>query len=274
VSLTVTQAQNQGRKAGLDSLDVDVLLTNVLKKNRTFLFAWPENELTENQEIRFNEFLVRRISGEPIAYIIGQREFWSLPLTTEASTLIPRPDTEVLVEAVLSRFNDSPKNCVDLGTGTGAIALALKSERASWKVTGVDRITEAVLLSRKNAKDLKIDVDFFEGNWCDSLSERSIDILVSNPPYIDENDHHLDEGDVRFEPRSALVAGDNGLSDIQIITLQAKRCLVKNGALFFEHGWKQGAQVRDIMRAAEFEKIETIKDYGGNDRITFGYLIN
>jgi release factor glutamine methyltransferase len=257
---------------GVDRLDAEVLLYRVLGKARTFLIAWPEKELTAAQHKQYISWLSRRQVGEPIAHIVGEREFWSLAIKTTTATLIPRPDTEVLVEAVLDFCAAAPLDLIDLGTGTGAIALALKSERPMWRIKGVDRVPEAVNLARENAERLQLDVEFELSSWCDAVADQSVDVIVSNPPYIDETDRHLDEGDVRFEPKSALVSADNGLADIKLITQQALRCLKPQGALFFEHGWSQANDVKAIMRETGFKKIRTLKDYGDNDRVTLGTL--
>lgn len=262
-----------GIEQGVEKRDAEVLLCNVLGKARTYVMAFPEKILTEAQATDYQHKLKRRKNGEPIAYIVEEREFWSLAIKTTPATLIPRPDTEVLVETVLKECNGTALNVVDLGTGTGAIALALKSEQPQWTVLGVDRVEAAVLLARENASRLALDVHFKLSSWCDELQANSLDVLVSNPPYIDADDHHLEEGDVRFEPSSALVAADNGLADIKIITQQAKSCLKPGGQLFFEHGWRQAKDVAQILDSAGFQKIQTVQDYAGNDRVTFGTLI-
>lgn len=273
MSLSISGALTFAEGLGLDSIDSQVLLAYVLKKPRTHLIAWPEKPLSAAECDDFRAVVERRKLGEPVAYITGVREFWSLPIQTSPSTLIPRPDTEVLIETVLERHDKRPLRCVDLGTGTGAIALAIKSERPGWQVLGLDRVDCAVELARHNADQLSLDVTFNAGNWCEGIEASSIDLIVSNPPYIDSEDPHLSEGDVRFEPKSALVAEGNGYSDIKTIAAQAKNCLRPGGALYFEHGWQQGAGVRQILIENDFSKVETAKDYGGNERVTFGFLI-
>lgn len=271
MSETIATLKKLAIEQGMDAIDVDVLLSFVLEKDRSFLFAWPEKALTDQQLKNFSDLQSRRLSGEPIAYLTGEREFWSLNFLTSPSTLIPRADTEVLVEAVLEHFDTKPLTCVDLGTGTGAIALALKSERPGWQIQGVDRIAESVELATKNAKQLALDVQFIQSSWCDDLTDASLDIIVSNPPYIDKDDPHLNEGDVRFEPSSALVADDNGLSDIEIIAREGVRCLREDGGLFLEHGWQQAEDVQNILRQYGYWDIKTLKDYAGNDRVTLGF---
>lgn len=272
MSRTVCESLSYGRAAALDAIDVEVLLSHVLGKGRTYLIAWPEKELTGDQWAAFEELLNRRKAGEPVAYLTGVREFWSLPIQTEPSTLIPRPDTEVLVEAVLEQKGQEPLRCLDLGTGTGAIALAIKSERPGWQVRGVDRVSSAVDLAMRNASSLNLDVSFYHGSWCEPVMDECFDVIVSNPPYIDAEDPHLVEGDVRFEPRSALVADEQGLADIREILVQARLCLASEGLLFIEHGWQQANDVQSLFLAHGYTDVRTYRDYGGNDRVTCGKL--
>lgn len=271
MSASIREAKQYGISLGIETIDVDALLCHVLKKSRTYLYTWPEKTLAEPDWHQLQHLMKQRQAGQPIAYLTGMREFWSLPIQTNSTTLIPRPDTEVLVESLLARAKQLDAKCVDLGTGTGAIALAIKSERPSWQMKGIDRISDAVLLAQSNARALELDVIFEQGNWCDGIEDESVDVIVSNPPYIDENDVHLSQGDVRFEPRSALVAEDTGLSDIRVIIQQASRCLKKGGSIFLEHGWQQAPQVRGLLEDSEFERIETVQDYGGNERVTLGF---
>ncbi|MDV7106311.1 peptide chain release factor N(5)-glutamine methyltransferase [Vibrio sp. TH_r3] len=278
------------------SLDASVLLCHVLGQSRSYLLTWPEKILSEEQYLHFIDLLQRRLTGEPIAYITGEREFWSLPLAVSPSTLIPRPDTERLVEITLTKLPRSAAFILDLGTGTGAIALALASECPQHQIVGIDIQMAAIGLAQKNAENLKIDnTQFLCGSWFEPLgrneqeqkacvhNERihhrcSLDndsrikfaAIVSNPPYIEQNDPHLTEGDVRFEPSTALVAQDNGLSDIRIIATQAINYLENDGWLLFEHGCEQGKLVRDIMLGLGYTQVSTEQDYAGNDRVTLG----
>jgi release factor glutamine methyltransferase len=272
VTETIGNALIRGQSLGLDRVDVQILLCTALQKPRTYLLAWPERMLTEPQKQLYQGWLARRLRGEPIAYIVGEREFWSLPLKTNASTLIPRPDTEILVETVLAHFGPAPTVCLDLGTGTGAIALALKSERPGWLISGIDRQPHAVELAQENAVTLGLTVEFRVGDWCADVAPGSVDLLVSNPPYIDADDPHLRLGDVRFEPAGALVAERGGLSEFEKIVEQASVCLTLGGALFFEHGWQQAAPVRAMLAVGGFSRVETVTDYGGNERVSLGYL--
>lgn len=251
-------------------LDTEILLCFVLDKPKSFLLTWPNHKLSSEQAAHFSDLMSRRIQGEPIAYITKLREFWSLPLQVSPATLIPRPDTEVLVEAILLRHQIDNARCLDLGTGTGAIALALASEQPRWDITGVDYSLDAVELAQSNATRLALtQVEFYQSNWFDKVAkEPGFDIIVSNPPYIDEHDHHLAVGDVKFEPKTALVAADNGLADIKLIAQHARDFLVPGGYLYIEHGFEQSASVQSIFSALGYDNIQTIQDYNDNDRVT------
>ncbi|CAI0859090.1 peptide chain release factor N(5)-glutamine methyltransferase [Serratia quinivorans] len=251
--------------------DAEILLGFVTGRARTFLMAFGETLLTQQQQGQLERLLVRRERGEPVAYLIGEREFWSLPLSVSPATLIPRPDTECLVELALERLPSSACHILDLGTGTGAIALALASERPDCAVTGVDLQPEAVALAQHNAQKLAIgNAQFLQGSWFAPLAGQTFALIASNPPYIDATDPHLAQGDVRFEPSSALVAQQHGLADLSAIVQQAPQYLQPQGWLLLEHGWQQGESVRALLQAAGFISIATRRDYGDNDRVTFG----
>ncbi|CAI0855313.1 Release factor glutamine methyltransferase [Serratia quinivorans] len=251
--------------------DAEILLGFVTGRARTFLMAFGETLLTQQQQEQLERLLVRRERGEPVAYLIGEREFWSLPLSVSPATLIPRPDTECLVELALERLPSSACNILDLGTGTGAIALALASERPDCTVTGVDLQPEAVALAQHNAQKLAIgNAQFLQGSWFAPLAGQTFALIASNPPYIDAADPHLAQGDVRFEPSSALVAQQHGLADLSAIVQLAPQYLQPQGWLLLEHGWQQGESVRALLQAAGFISIATRRDYGDNDRVTFG----
>lgn len=252
------------------ALDADVLLCHVLGRPRSFLLAWPEFEVSAQQECELAELVRRRKLGEPVAHLTGQREFWSLMLEVSLDTLIPRPDTEVLVESALARLPERPARVVDLGTGTGAIALAMKSERPFDAVLAVEFNPGAAALARRNAARLGLAVEVREGSWLEPLTGLTFDMIVSNPPYIDAADPHLAQGDVRFEPLSALVADEAGLADIRLIAGEAPAHLVAGGWLLVEHGWQQGDVVQSIFIDNGFDNVATLRDYGGQERVTLG----
>lgn len=252
------------------ALDAEVLLAYAIDKNRTWLKTWPEYLLSEDQISCFEDFISRRRQGEPTAYIIGEQEFWSLTLKVTRDTLIPRPETEMLVEQALLRIpSDESYSIVDLGTGSGAIALALAKERPQATVWALDMSEPALKVAQANAESNQIgNVTFELGSWLSEWQHGKLDIIVSNPPYVAPNDPHL--ADLVYEPVTALVAEDKGLSDIRQITQQATLYLKPDGYLLFEHGYDQGLAVRDILQQAGFEQIETIKDYAGLDRVSLG----
>ena len=256
--------------------DADVLLCHLLGCRRSYLMTWPERELDAAQQATLQGWLVRRLNGEPIAHLVGEREFGSLPLKVSPATLLPRPDTEVLVEQALTRIPQGPCAVLDLGTGTGAIALALKSERPEIDVWAVDRMADAAALARENSAALELPIEVRDGSWFEPLGEPDRDetprfaVIVSNPPYIDGADPHLEQGDVRFEPRSALVADDAGLADIRHIVAHAPAYLLPDGWLLLEHGWDQGEAVRQLLRDGGYREVATVRDYGDNDRVTLG----
>lgn len=289
------QTYEQWSKSALDLLskvmpkedakiDINVMLSHITGKNKAQIFAFPDSELNEYELKKLSDFLIRRVKGEPIAYILGEKEFWSLPLNVSEGTLIPRPDTEILVEKALQialeKLEENPPHfrILDLGTGTGAIALALASELSpicqkkhiQLDVIGVDLMPEVVKLAQSNAEKNQLKVQFLQSRWFENI-EGQFDIIVSNPPYIDETDEHLFQGDVRFEPRSALVAGENGLADLRHLIEHAPGHLKDNGYLLLEHGWKQGEEVRSIFWQNHWQGVATIRDYGDNERVTLGY---
>ncbi|MDC5807441.1 peptide chain release factor N(5)-glutamine methyltransferase [Vibrio europaeus] len=274
VESTLKKAVQQLQESGSDSPSPDaaVLLCHALDKPRSFLLTWPDKILEAQQLSDFQNLLQRRLSGEPIAYITGEREFWSLPLKVSPTTLIPRPDTERLVEVALDKASLNQGDILDLGTGTGAIALALASELPSRNVWGVDLKTDAQQLAQSNATALNLtNIQFLAGSWFEPIpSGTEFALIVSNPPYIEKEDPHLTQGDVRFEPLSALVAEEKGLADIRHIATQARSYLIDEGWLMFEHGFEQGEAVRNLLLSLGYDHVETYKDYGDNDRVTIG----
>ncbi|PAV46874.1 protein-(glutamine-N5) methyltransferase, release factor-specific [Pseudomonas sp. HAR-UPW-AIA-41] len=252
-------------------LDAELLLAHVLGKPRSYLRTWPEHEPSAEQVAAFQALLARRRQGEPVAYLLGRQGFWSLQLIVAPHTLIPRPDTELLVETALQLLPAAPLTALDLGTGTGAIALALASERPAWRLTGVDRIDEAVALAERNRAALQLDnASFQPSHWFSALGGQRFALIVSNPPYIRSDDQHLSQGDVRFEPASALVAGRDGLTDLREIIAQAPDHLEHGGWLLLEHGYDQAAAVRELLLARGFAQVESRRDLGGHERISLG----
>ena len=261
-----------------------MLLQHVTGKSRTQILTFDDTEIDEKVRLKLTALLDRRLKGEPIAYILGEKEFWSLPLNVSKGTLIPRPDTESLVEKALQialeKLEENPPHfrILDLGTGTGAIALALASELAPicqkrhipLEIIGVDLMPDVVALARSNAERNQLNVQFLQSSWFDNITGK-FDLIVSNPPYIDVQDEHLHQGDVRFEPLSALVANDEGYADLRHIIELASSYLNSNGVLLLEHGWQQGEKVRSIFLENYWEMVETVRDYGDNERVTLGF---
>lgn len=274
-SLSIAQALHMGveslQASDTAKLDAEVLLAFCLDCQRSYFYTWPERLLTLAQAEQYGSLLLQRAKGVPIAHLIGEREFWSLPLQVNHSTLIPRPDTEVLVEQTLALDLPECSRVLDLGTGTGAIALALKHSRPHWQVVAVDKVSAAIALARQNAQALELAIDCVQSDWFSALSkEQKFNVIISNPPYIDAQDEHLEQGDLRYEPRSALVAGANGLADIQAIASQAGEFLTTAGWLLLEHGCAQGAAVRELLQQAGFTQVTTVRDYANLERVTLG----
>ena len=282
-----TQRLSQANPNENAKIDALVLLQHATGRSRTQILAFEETQIDEKMSADLTALLARRLKGEPIAYILGEKEFWSLPLNVSEDTLIPRPDTEILVEKALDialeklHKKNSPLRILDLGTGTGAIALALTSELTprcqkqgvQLEIVGVDFMPNAVLLAKSNAVKNQLNAIFLQSHWFEKVTGK-FDIIVSNPPYIDQNDVHLSRGDLRFEPRSALVAEEQGYADLRHIIEQAPHYLKENGALLLEHGWQQGAKVRSIFRENSGQQVATVRDYGDNERVTLGFWKN
>lgn len=251
-------------------LDAELLLSQVTGWSRTRFRAWPEHALSPHQQAEFDRLAAQRAAGHPVAHLLGEQGFWSLPLAVNDTTLIPRPDTECLVEQALALPLPDNARVLDLGTGTGAIALALASERPAWRIQACDAQPGAVELAQTNARTLGLAVDVRLSYWFSELPLSRFDLVVSNPPYIASNDPHLRQGDLRFEPPSALVAGEDGLDDLRLIIAQAPDWLDSGGWLVVEHGFDQAGAVRTLFAATGFESIRTHRDFGGCVRLTLG----
>ena len=254
------------------SVDVRLLLQQVLNVNHAWLISHPDDALSADKINVFNTLLERRLAGEPMAYILGQREFYGLNLKTTSATLIPRPDTEVLVESALAKIpTGTPTNVLDLGTGSGAIALAIASERPLANITAVDFSEEALQVAQENAASLNLNhVAFVQSSWFDALANRKFDLIVSNPPYIAKDDVHLQQGDLRFEPITALVSGKDGLDDIRVIVANAPQHLNQNGWLMLEHGYDQADAVSRLLADIGFTQVSHALDLAGIQRVTMG----
>ncbi len=258
--------------AGAESPDVDarVLLCHVLKKPASYVYTWPEHTLDAQQWRHYQRVIQSRATGKPVAHITGVREFWSLELESTSDTLIPRPETELLVEATLARLPEGACAVCDLGCGTGAIALAIASERPEATVVGADVVSEAVALARRNAKRNDIlNTHFLKSHWFDAIEGR-FSAIVSNPPYVESDSPYLSQGDVRFEPASALTSGPDGLNDIRYLIENAPPFLKPDGYLLLEHGHGQAEAIRTLMAKRGYSEIETLKDLAGHDRVTLG----
>ncbi len=251
--------------------DAEILMAHVLESSRSFLYANPELELPDNRSEAFRKLIKQRVTGQPVAYLTESGEFWSLPLKLNPAVLIPRPETELLVETALGKIPaDADWRIADLGTGSGAIALAIASERKKCEVHATDISPAAIEVARENASRLGFNhTHYYCGSWNEPLKGK-FHLLVSNPPYIDADDPHLKRGDLRFEPREALTPGLDGLSAIREISQLAQTVLVEGGWLMFEHGWDQGPATRCVMLDAGFTNIETLQDLQGHDRVTIG----
>jgi len=269
-------------------LDAELLLAYALKKPRSYLYAHVDDLLPQSVVEPFNQLIKQRLTGMPIAYILKKKEFWSVEFLVNQHTLIPRPETELLVDAVLKAYpadfsnssHDSPPcflqakiNVADLGTGCGAIALALASERPLWQIVGVDIDEQALEVARQNGVKLGYSqagsrVQFLLGRWCEPLPNIPFNVIVSNPPYIAEGDPELDDSSTQHEPRSALISGEDGLEAIREIIDQAGDYLVGGGMLALEHGYRQSAAVAELLGAKGYGEIVCLQDIAGRDRVT------
>ena len=254
-------------------LEAEILLGHLLGKSRTWLIAWSDTCLDDTQLQRYADLVNKRIKGTPIAHLTANQEFWSLPLRVTADTLIPRADTELLVETCLDLYPiEESITVADLGTGCGAIALAIATEMPEWSILATDQSRQALEVAIHNAAALHVDnIQFLQGNWFDALPATTrAEILLSNPPYIPDDDPHLQQGDLRFEPRQALASGPDGLDAIRLIISKASAYLKPDGYLLLEHGYNQGSTVRQLMRQSTLDEIRTLTDLAGHERVTMG----
>lgn len=274
MTLSIQQFQHLARQRLSNedaALEIELMLCHVLNKNRTFLRTWPNTILTELQLKQLNDYLQQREQGVPLAYLLGERAFWSLNLTVTPDVLIPRPDTECVVEKVLALGQGKQWRVVDLGTGSGAIALSLAKEHPEWSIVATDLYPQSLAIAQQNAQKNHIThVEFVQGSWFEPLTGL-FDCIVSNPPYIIENDPHLQA--LSHEPQRALVATEQGLADLRHIVQLSGRYLRDQGYLVLEHGFDQGQAVRDLLQASGFSQIMTGQDFGGNDRYTVGQYV-
>lgn len=265
-STTIAQKLLEQESASLDS---KLLLCHCLGCNLTYLHTWPEKLITLEQQANFQTLVHLRCGGNPIAYLLGYRDFWSLRLKVADSTLIPRPETELLVETVLELDLPAHAALLDLGTGTGAIALALAYEKPQWQIMGIDKSAAAVELAQQNAQcNQLLEVKFKQSNWFEEVDKQQFNVVVSNPPYVESQSPYLTQGDVRFEPLSALVSGLDGLDDIRFIITHAKDYLAPDGWLLLEHGFEQGDKIKSLLESSGYLDAKTILDLNGLPRVT------
>jgi release factor glutamine methyltransferase len=259
-------------RAHLEADEAALLLAHVLGRTRAWLYAHGDAVVPSESVARFESLASRRIAGEPVAYLLGQRGFWHFDLAVTPDTLIPRPETERLVELALERIPQSAAwRIADLGTGSGAIALAIAYERPQAHVVASDRSQSALDVARGNAASLGIgNIEFRAGDWFGPLSGECFDLIASNPPYIEDGDAHLDKGDLRFEPRGALASGSDGLDAIRVIVRDASAHVRTGGWLLLEHGWTQGEAVRTLFGDGGFVDVATMGDLEGRERVTLG----
>jgi len=255
-----------------ERLDAELLLLHVVQKPRSWLFTHADDVLDRDVQTAYSNLIERRVAGEPVAYITGRRGFWSLDLEVTSATLIPRPETELLVELALQRLpDDAACSVTDLGTGSGAIALAIARERPHAQVVATDASADALAVAQRNARRHAIvNVTFVHGDWLAPLAGQRFELIVSNPPYIEAADPHLGQGDLRFEPASALASGTDGLDDIRHIIRDAREHLRPGGWLLFEHGWNQGDAARALLHEAGYTEVFTARDLEQRDRISGG----
>ncbi len=257
------------------ALDAELLLAFCMQKERSYLLAWTEIVPSVEQQIQFQQLIAKRLQGIPVAYLLGTKAFWTLELMVNPAVLIPRPETEHLVEIALEKIHHISKpKILDLGTGSGAIALALATERPDATIIASDASPAALTVAQANkTKNQLNNVQLFQSDWFDAIPAMHFDLIVSNPPYIEINDPHL-QGDIHYEPQQALTSGIDGLDAIRTIVTQAKAYLKPNSFLILEHGYNQGNRVRDLLTEASFNYVKSIKDYAQIERLSLGSQSN
>lgn len=271
--ITIQQALKEGQTlfttSSSPALDAELLLAHILKCARTTLHAWPGRTLTETEKQAYQSLCAQHAEGKPVAYLLGQQAFWKLNLQVTPEVLIPRPETELLVETALNLINKAEANVVDLGTGSGAVALALAYERSQWQITAVDESAAALQIAKANTERLNVqNIKFLESNWFENLSNKKFHLIVSNPPYIALDDPHLLA--LKYEPATALIAENQGLADLESIIQKAPQHLLPQGYLILEHGYQQAEQVQNLMQKNGFKHIITEQDLAGHPRVTWG----
>ena len=253
-------------------LETEILLAAALDKQRDYLYTWPEAELTHEQVQNFEQTMQRRGQGEPISYLVGKQEFWDIELLVNKYVLIPRSETELLVESAIALYNDRAGESLrvaDLGTGSGAIALALAKTFPDWRVTAIDASADALAVAVANSLRLELtNVEFKRASWCDVFDDVQFDLIISNPPYVAPDDTHLQQGDLRFEPSTSLISGEGGLADIREIINQSSAHLKEDAWLLLEHGYNQAADVQRIFTEVGFQNLLCRQDLAGLDRMT------
>ena len=273
IHLQLTQAsQRLTCVSDTATLDAEVLLSYSLHKNRSFIRTWPEKQLSQEEIKHFQSLVEMRSTGVPVAYLTGTREFWSRNFNVSPDVLIPRADSELLVELALNALPiDQACKLIDLGTGSGILAICLAAERPLAQIIASDLSSNALIIAKNNAEKHQItNIEFIQSHWLEQISQQYFDLIISNPPYIAENDPHLQQGDLPFEPRTALVSQENGLKDIKLICQQARHSLRPNGLLLIEHGYNKQEQVQSIFTDNFYQQVITHKDLSGQPRVTSG----
>jgi release factor glutamine methyltransferase len=273
-AITLGEAFRTARSR-IRAIDAGVLLCHVIGRDPAYLIAHPEMRLRPDEHSSFAALVERRVRGEPVAYLTGEREFYGRTFKVSPAVLIPRPETELLVDLALERIPRAAAatRVLDAGTGSGCIAIAVASERSHCKVLALEQSVEALAVARRNAVDLRIgNVAFLQSDWFSALGRERFDIIVSNPPYVAKSDPHLQNGDARFEPLTALEGGAEGLDAIRRIVAEARPHLIAGGWLLFEHGYDQASRARQFLRAAGYEDVFSARDLAGIERVAGGRL--